>query len=170
MIPSVFRASQGASHIWHVLGTVLLVGAVFSLAWALSAAGMLDLAATGVAYFVVTLARQMGVGLTTAAPREFAGSAQLISQLQTDFARWLSTRSMIAHALIAMGYTIAFLLARAALSAILTVIASPWVALAAGLALAAAVASPSLIRSLFDAVGKRSQRAEELEEEGVHGR
>src|SRR5690625_7716646 len=82
--------------------------------------------------------RQLGVGLTTVAPREFDGSANLIRQLQADFARWIATRSVVAHALIAMAYTAAFLLSRAALSAILTVIASPWVALAVGLALAAA--------------------------------
>lgn len=166
MIPAVFNRSAGASHAWHVGATCLLVGAIFSLAWALSQAGMLDLAATGVAFFVTTFARQMGIGLTTAAPREFEGSANLLRQLQADFSRWLSTRSLIAHALIALGYTVAFLLARAALSGILTVIASPWVALAAGLALAAAVASPSLIRSVIEAVGTRSQRGETVAEGG----
>lgn len=166
MIPSIFNRSAGASHVWHVGATCLLVGAVFSLAWALSRAGMLDLAATGVAFFVTAFARQMGIGLSTAAPREFERSTNLLRQLQADFARWLSTRSVIAHALIALGYTIAFLLARAALSGMLTVIASPWVALAAGLALAAAVASPSLIRSLAEAVGARRQADDSADERG----
>ncbi|SMX86169.1 hypothetical protein [Brevibacterium aurantiacum] len=170
MIPPVFNRSAGASHAWHVGATCLLVGAIFSLAWALSRAGMLDLAATGLAFFVTALARQMGIGLSTAAPREFEGSANLLRQLQADFARWLSTRSVIAHALIALGYTIAFLLARAALSGIMTVIASPWVALAAGLALAAAVASPSLVRSLAEAAGGRSQREESVGERGSDDR
>lgn len=170
IIPAVINRSAGSAHVWHVAGTVLLVGAIFSLAWALSQAGMLDLAATGVAYFAVTFMRQLGVGLATAAPREFEGSANLIRQLQTDFARWLAARSVVAHALIAVAYTVAFLLSRAALSAILTVIASPWVALAVGLALAAAVASPSLISSLFDVVGRRAGRGggEEGEDRHAH--
>ena len=166
LLPAVINRSAGASHIWHVAGTVLLVGAIVSLAWALSQAGMLDLAATGLSFFLVTLMRQLGVGLTTVAPREFDGSANLIRQLQADFARWIATRSVVAHALIAMAYTAAFLLSRAALSAILTVIASPWVALAVGLALAAAVASPSLISSLIDAVGRRAESEQEGDVEG----
>lgn len=167
MIPTVFSRSAGASHIWHVLGTILLVGAVFSLAWALSAAGLLDIAATGLAFFTVTFMRQMGVGLSTHAPREFEGSANLLRQVQADFQRWLASRSVISHALLAVAYTVVFLLCRAALTAILTVIASPWVALAAGLALAAAVASPSLIRSLTEAVGTRSRRSETTSEPEV---
>ena len=167
ILPAVINRSAGASHIWHVAGTILLVGALFSLAWALSRAGMLDLAATGSAFFIVTLMRQLGVGLATVAPREFEGSANLVRQLQSDFARWIATRSVVAHALIAMAYTAAFLLSRAALSAILTVIASPWVALAVGLALAAAVASPSLISSLIDVAGRRAESEEDVEGKDV---
>lgn len=165
-LPTIINRSAGASHIWHVAGTVLLVGAIVSAAWALSQAGMLDLAATGLSFFLVTLMRQLGVGLATVAPREFDGSANLIRQLRADFARWIATRSVVAHALIAMAYTAAFLLSRAALSAILTVIASPWVALAVGLALAAAVASPSLISSLIDVVGRRAESDPEGDVEG----
>lgn len=151
-------------HGWQVISVLLLVGALFSLGWALSQAGLLDLAATGIAFFTTTLVRQMGVSITSRAPKEFEGSARLIDQVRSDFALWLAHRTLLSHALLAVGYTILFLLLRAATSAILTVIASPWIALAAGLALAAAVASPLLIRSLGETLAGRSGRAETAEE------
>lgn len=155
-------------HGWQVGATMLLVGALFSLAWALSQAGLLDLAATGTAFFAVTLARQMGLGLTGRVPREFQGTARMIDQARSDFAAWIAARTLLSHALIAVAYTVAFLLLRAAMTATLTVIASPWLALAVGLALAAAVASPLLIRSLIETVsgsaGRRTEAAPETTE------
>lgn len=147
-------------HGWQVLATMLLAGSLFALGWALSQAGLLDVASTGLAFFTVTLARQMGVSLSSRAPREFAGTARIIDQARTDFQNWVAGRTLLSRALIAAVLTIGFLLLRAAISGILTVIASPWVALAVGLAAAAAVASPFLVRALMETVSGGSGRVE----------
>ncbi|WP_209372088.1 hypothetical protein [Brevibacterium renqingii] len=159
IIPAVFNRSAGATHVAHVVGTCFLVGGLFIFAWYLSSSGMLEVAATGLAYFAVTFARQMGVGLSSVAPIEFEGSVNAIRQIQADFTRWLANRSAVAHALVAVAYTAAFLLARMVLSNFLTAVANPLLAGAVGLVAAAAVASPSLIHSLIDAVNTRNRRA-----------
>lgn len=151
-------------HGFQVLATVLLTGALFAIGWALSEAGLLDLAATGLAFFVVTFARQMGVGLSSRAPKEFAGSAKIIDQIRADWTAWIAHRTVLSRALIATVMTVGFLLLRAAITGLLTVIASPWVALAAGLAISAAVASPVLMRALIETIGGGSGRAETVEE------
>lgn len=151
-------------HGWQVAATLLLTGALFALGWALSQAGLLDIAATGLAFFGVALARQMRVGFTTRAPREFSGSARMLDQIRSDFQTWLSGRTLLSHALIAAAHTTAFLLLRSAISAVLSVIASPWVALAVGLAAAAAVASPFLVSAVIDTLAGRSGLTETGEE------
>ena len=147
-------------HGWQVLATMLLAGSLFALGWALNQAGLLDVASTGLAFWAVTFARQMGVSLSRRAPKEFAGTARIIDQLRADFTAWIAGRTILSRALIAAVLTVAFLLLRAAISGILTVIASPWVALAVGLAAAAAVASPFLVRALMETIGGSSGRVE----------
>lgn len=147
-------------HGWQVAASVLLVGALFSLAWALSEAGLLDLAATGLAFWALAFARQMGLDLSRRAPKEFSGTAQIISQMRADWTAFLRHRTILSRAVIATAMTVGFLMLRAAITGLLTVIASPWIALAAGLALAAAVASPFLVRALMETIGGSSGRVE----------
>lgn len=145
-------------HGFQVLATMLLTGSLFAIGWALSEAGLLDLASTGLAFFVVTFARQMG--LSSRAPREFAGTAQIVTQMRSDWTGWVEGRTVLSRALLAATMTVGFLLLRAAITGLLTVIASPWVALAAGLAISAAVASPVLLRALLETVAGDSGNAE----------
>ena len=152
-------------HGWQVLATVLLTGALFALGWALSEAGLLDLAATGLAFWALAFARQMGLDLGRRAPKEFSGTAQIITQMRADWTAFLRHRTILSRALIATAMTIGFLMLRAAITGLLTVIASPWIALAVGLAAAAAVASPFLVRALMETIAGGSGRAD-VETEG----
>lgn len=148
-------------HVWQVLATLFAVASTFVLCWYLSQKGLLDLAATGVSFYAVTFLRQLGPSLTRKAPREFKRTAGLIDTLREDFTEWMSNRKLLSLALIALVATIAFLTFRYIASVIMVAIASPWLALAVGLALAAAVASPVLVKGLVGSMTQGSGRADD---------
>lgn len=135
-------------HVWQVLATLLGVAAVFVLCWYLSQKGLLDLAATAISFYAVTLIRQIGASLTRRVPKEFKATAGLIDQARADFTDWMRNRKLASHMIIAFVVTVAFLLGRFLASTVMTAIASPWLALAVGLAVAAMVASPVLVRDI----------------------
>ena len=142
-------------HGWQVLATLLAGGAVFTLCWYLSQKGLLDIAATGLSFFIFTLIRQLGTSLTSRAPSEFAKSASMIDAFRADLAAWSANRKMLTHVLIAFGATLLFLAGRAIASTVMVLIASPWLALALGLMVAAAVASPVLVKGIADSIKTR---------------
>lgn len=137
-------------HVWQVIATLLAVASVFTFAWFISQSGWQELAATGVAFFAVTFLRQLGPSLAKRAPREFRRTAGLLDTARSDFADWMANRKLLSLAIIAFLSTVAFLIGRFLASTVMTAIASPWLALAAGLALAAAVASPVLVKSIAE--------------------
>lgn len=135
-------------HGWQVLATLFAVASVFTLCWWLSQKGLLDLASTGVSFYAMTLARNLAPNVSDRAPKEFAGTAQLIDQARTDFQTWVNNRKVLSIAIISFVFTVVFLIIRYTTSLIMGFIASPWLALAVGLALAACVASPVLVREI----------------------
>lgn len=140
------------SHGWQVLATLLAGASFFVLCWYLSKQGLLDLAATGLAFFVVSLVRQLGSVVTSRVPKEFVKSASMVAQLRADLSEWMANRKLLSHVLIALVATLVFLLIRSVAATLMGWIASPWLALAIGLAIAAAVASPVLVKSLGDSL------------------
>src|SRR5699024_44870 len=111
------------------------------------------LAATGFSFFIVTVTRQIAPSLSSRADKtDFANSAQIIDALRNDFSAWMSHRRILGHVLIAIAATLLFLVCRFVASTVLTMIASPLLALALGLAVTAAIASPVLIKALIDTV------------------
>lgn len=147
-------------HIWQVLATLLVVASAFTMCWYLSQKGLLDLAATGVAFYTVTLMRALGPSLSRRAPTELKRTAGLIDVAREDFAAWMANRKLLSLALIAAVTTVAFLVFRYIASAVMTMIASPWLALAVGLAVAAAVASPVLVKGVWASITARDPAAE----------
>lgn len=139
----LFHEESGA-HKWQVAAVILMSGALFALGWALSRSGMLEIAATGLSFFATMFARSMWSSMSWT-PREFMKSAGMIAQLRSDWNEWISTRGTLAKALMALAITLLFMSIRACVSVALQAIASPWIALAIGLAGAAVIASPSLI-------------------------
>ena len=141
------------SHGWNVLGTLLLGGALFAAAWGLSQAGQLDMAATGLSFFVMTMLRFTGPSLMKRAP-EFAGTSALVNQARADLSSWLESRRLLSLCLISLALTLGFLVVRAAAAWALGIIASPWLALALGLGVAAIVAAPTIIKVISNNLGK----------------
>lgn len=141
-------------HVWQVLATLLAVAATFVLCWYLSQKGLLDLAATGVSFYIVTFLRQLAPSLARKAPKELKRTAGLIDTAREDFAMWMANRKLLSLALIALAVTVMFLVFRYIASVVMVAIASPWLALAVGLALAAAVASPVMVKGIVHAVTK----------------
>lgn len=137
-------------HGWQVAATLLGVASIFTLCWYLSEKGLLDLAATGLTFFVMTVVRLIGPSLQKRAPAEFKGSAALLDQLRLDYSTWVQSRKLASQVVIAFVVTVAYLVGRYLASLLLQAIASPWLALALGLMLAAAVASPVLVKGLMD--------------------
>lgn len=136
-------------HGWQVLATLFAVASVFTLCWWLSQKGLLDLAATGVSYFAMTLGRQLAPSLSQRAPADFKKTAGLIDQARADFQDWIAHRRLLSLVILCFGYTVIFLIVRYTASLIMGFIASPWLALAVGLGLASFVASPVLIREVL---------------------
>lgn len=143
-------------HIWQVLATVLVGASVFVLCWYLSQKGLLDLAATALSFYAVTFLRQLGPSLTKKAPQEFRRTVGLIDTVREDLGAWMANRKVLSLALIALVATIVFLVFRYIASVVMVAIASPWLALAAGLAVAAAVASPVMVKGIFSTLSGRS--------------
>ncbi|NJE65498.1 hypothetical protein EZE58_01090 [Brevibacterium sp. LS14] len=160
---------ESGGHKWQVAAVILLGGALFALGWALSQSGLLEIAATGLAFFATSFARSMWA-TSSWAPKEFAKSAGLISQLRADWNEWISTRGTLAKALMALAMTVVFMVIRAVVSGALQVIASPWIALAIGLAGAAVIASPSLIRGAITAFRERREGDQVSDEVVDHDR
>lgn len=150
-------------HVWQVLATLLMVASVFTLCWYLTQKGLLDLAATGVSFYAVTFLRQLGPSLTKKAPDEFKRSAGMIDAFREDLGVWMGNRKLLSLALIAAVATLAFLILRYIASVLMVMIASPWLALAVGLALAAGVASPVLVKGIVSSMTSASGHASEDE-------
>lgn len=141
-------------HGWQVLATLFAVASVFTMCWWLSQKGLLDLAATGISFYVMTLMRQLAPNFTERAPKEFSATATLIDQASADFQVWMSSRKTLSLAVISFVFTVIFLIVRYIASLLMGFIASPWLALAVGLAVSAAVASPVLVRELLKSFKK----------------
>lgn len=151
-------------HVWQVIATLLAVASLWTLCWWLSEQGMLDLAATGLAFYVVTLTKQIGGSLSSRAPKEFKATAGLVDTARADFAAWMANRKLLSHVLIALAVTILFLVGRFVASTVMAMIASPWLALAVGLAVAAAVASPVLVRGVIASMKSGTETKEPAHE------
>lgn len=142
-------------HGWQVLATLLAVASAFTLCWWLTKLGLIDLAATAASFYALTLVRQIAPSLAARAPVELKATATLIDTARADLAAWMASRRLLSHAIIAAVVTVSYLALRAIASTTLHLIASPWLALAVGLAVAAAITSPVLVKNFADALTAR---------------
>lgn len=140
------RMADRLPHAWQVLATLLAVGALFSLGWSLSQSGALDLVATALSFFLLRLLGQLGWRPRTGG--HFKGTSALVEQARRDYEAWSQSHGVLAQAVLALGWTVLFLVLRLLLAWLLGVVTTFWTALAAGLAVAAFVASPVLAQSV----------------------
>lgn len=143
-----FAPINALPHIYQIVGVFVAGASVFLACYGLSAKGLLDIAATALAYFIVQLLALMGPSFVRRAPKEFAQSASMIDTFLIEFTEWRTNQKLLAKGLLALGATIIFLTFRFVAATVLPLIASPWFAGAIGLAVTACVISPVLVRGL----------------------
>lgn len=157
------------AHGWSVAAAILAGGAIFVFAWYLSQNGLLDIMATFLSMFIVSLIRQLSPGLVATAPAEWKRTAGLIATMRADWLLWLERRRLLSHVLLAAGYGVLFVCGRGIMIVLLNFVASPLIAIAIGLASSAMLASPILFKALFDTVagrlGRRSHRTDAEEDD-----
>lgn len=164
---------RDGSHGWKVLATLLACGAVGMTAWAISNAGALDLAATGLTMFLAQLiSMMMKVGLIVLPEKKTGNFTETSGFLKTamhEFQVWQANSPIWRLAAMAMGYTVVFMIARWGLSIVLSVFSNVWIAGAASALVAALIVAPNLFSSMFKSMSKsgvqlRTQVAEEADQ------
>ncbi|MFE5777544.1 hypothetical protein [Brachybacterium sp. NPDC056505] len=148
---------SGSNRIFTILGTLLACGAVGMLAWAISAAGALDLAATGLSFFFMQLLSMMfKAGLIVipekgpGAEQSFKESRGILKTLWREFQEFQGRSPIWRMALLALVFTIGYLLFRWAMSAALGIFNNIWIAGAGAALVAALIISPQLFSGLFN--------------------
>lgn len=149
------------NHAWTVLGTLLACGAVGMLAWAISNAGMLDLAATGLTVFFFQLVQMMfKVGLLVLpekkANSDFRETSGLLKTAWREFQQFQARSPIWRLALMALAYTIVFMIVRFCLSIALGVFSNIWVAGAASALVASLIVAPGLFGGFFSKMKSKS--------------
>ncbi|MHC6176183.1 hypothetical protein [Glutamicibacter endophyticus] len=140
------------NHAWTVLGTLLACGAVGMAAWAISNAGMLDLAATGLTVFFFQMVQLMAkVGLIVLPEKkggDFAATSGNIKTFLREFQEFQAKSPIWRLAAMALAYTVAFMVARWGLSVVLGVFDNVWIAGAAAALVASLIVAPNLFGGL----------------------
>lgn len=156
----IHNSMDANAHIFTVIGTVLAIGGVGMLAWALSNAGMLDLAATGLTMFGFQLvSMMMKVGLIVLPEKSDGSFAETSGNLKTflrEFHEWQARSPIWRLAALALAYTIGFLVVRWGLSVVLGVFSNIWVAGAAAAIVASIIVAPRLFSNVFRAMKTKS--------------
>ncbi|MFT4086199.1 MAG: hypothetical protein QM658_03440 [Gordonia sp. (in: high G+C Gram-positive bacteria)] len=154
MTAPVINIQTGAGEIVRIVATLLLCGAVGMVGWALAEAGWLEVASTAVTMFAMQLmllsARAGIIALPAKSGEEsFAETKGIVRKVAAEYTAWLGRSNMLRLALIALAYTVGFLLVRQGVSAALTVFSNMWIAGAASAALASIIIAPKLVPGIF---------------------
>ncbi|OYO14040.1 hypothetical protein [Enemella evansiae] len=147
------------NHAWTVLGTLLACGAAGMVAWVVSAAGMLDLAATGLTFFTQLLSMMFKVGLLVLPEKkssDFSETSGLLKTAWREFQEFQAKSPIWRLAVLALGFTIVFMIARLGLSFALGVFGNIWIAGAAAALLASLIVAPNLFSGFFSRLKSKS--------------
>ena len=142
---------QQHSRMYQIVATLLMCGAVGMLSFALAQNGWLELAATGLTMFMVQLGRLMLANGLLAIPKgaakssDFEGTKGFLQTAAAEFREWQARSPMWRLTALAVAYTLAFMVARWAMTHALTVFTNIWVAGALAAALASVIIFPSLV-------------------------
>lgn len=151
------------THGWKVLGTLLVVGGVSSLSWALAKSGLLELASTMLTMMLVQLVRLLFTAGMISLPErkdsgDFVETRGVLKKAWSEFQIWQARSSVLRLALLAASYTGAFMLLKLLLQMALRVFTNIWVALAFGAIAAAVIVSPGLFKSAIGGLKSRVKR------------
>lgn len=149
-VVNVFRSVNNLPHTFQIAATVAVGGSLFFVSWWLSKQGWLEMGATAMTFFVLQVIRMSGMSVAKKAPREFRQTASTIDTARQEFADWIANNKVLANCILAVIFTGLFLAGRVAASGVMTLIASPLLAIALGLAVTAVVISPVLVRAMLE--------------------
>ena len=140
------------NNVYTIIGTLLACGAVGMAAWAISNAGMLDLAATGLTVFFFQLVQMMmKVGLITLPEWKSTDFQQTFGLLKTawrEFQEFQGRSPIWRMALLALGFTVGYMIFRWGLSVALGIFSNVWIAGAASALIASFIVAPQLFTNL----------------------
>lgn len=154
------NVQTGTGEILRIVATVLLFGGAGAVAWSVAQGQHAEISATGMTLMIVMMAKLMyRRGLvrlpSTSGGEDFAATRGMIAQVSGEYQRWLAGTSMPALTLIAIGYALAFLLLRAAVSAAFSVFQNLWVAGGCAAIVGAIVVFPSLLPSILTSLKRK---------------
>lgn len=140
-------------HHWQVLAAVLLSGGLTALAYGLTQAGLAELAASCLSFYGFFVGTRLLAKIAASREaRHFRETREFIGTAYGELQAWLADRKLLAIAIIGVPVTVAFVTLKSAIALALGAFSNVWFAVAAGLIVAAFVASPLLFRQIRLAV------------------
>lgn len=157
---SVAQAHGALNHGWTVLGTLFIFFGLGMGAWAIASFGLLELAATGMSFFFVQLISMMfKAGLIVLPEKnssEFSQTSGFVKTAWREFQEFQGRSPIWRMALLAIGFTLAYLIFRWGLSVAFGIFANPWLAGSAVAILASLVVAPNLFASFAGKLKSKS--------------
>lgn len=152
---------RGANaHGWQVAGTIIGIGGVGMLAWALSNAGMLDLAATGLTVFGFQFVGLMlKAGLLVLPEDDGPDFRETKGALRTawrEFQAFQARSPIWRLAAMAVIYTIGFMIVRLLLTYAMGIFSNVWIAGGISALVASVIIAPTLISNLVKGIGSKT--------------
>lgn len=145
------------NHAWTVLGTLLACGAVGMAAWAISNAGALDLAVTGMSFFFMQLISMMfKAGLIVVPEKNSKDFGETRGLLKTAWREFQGRSPIWRMALLALGFTVGYMIFRWGLSVALGIFSNIWIAGAASALIASFIVAPQLFTNLVSKMKTKS--------------
>ncbi|PRI10512.1 hypothetical protein [Leucobacter massiliensis] len=160
------------SRAYDIVGTLLGMGSLAALAWAISTQGWVELASTGATMILFRLVSTMVTAGLIVLPEkdrkgDFEATSGLLRTAWADYQRFQANSPVWRLVLLAVGYTAVFLIVRWLIGLALLIFTNIWVAVAAGLALGMFIIAPKLIgdglRNLKSKTGVRVNTKAALE-------
>ncbi|PCC26643.1 hypothetical protein CIK75_02155 [Glutamicibacter sp. BW78] len=157
--PNVAVHIHSGERPYQIIATLLACGAIGMVAYALAKNGWLEFAATMLTMFLVQLGRLLMLNGLLRLPKrktsEFEGTKGLLRTMAAEFEQWQARSPIWRLALLAMGYTVGFMIARWGISFGLTIFSNVWIAGAGAALLASLIIFPSLIATALGFMVKR---------------
>lgn len=154
---TIFNRMDNLAHGWQVLSSLLIAASVTAIAYALSSAGLAEIAGTALSFYCVFIFTKLFSKMAGKKKEgHFKGSTAIVKQFKDDLDVWMQDRSVLALFVVAVPITIAYIAFRSACIAVLGVFGNIWFAVAAGLLLGAVVASPILFRDIGRLIARDS--------------
>ena len=140
---------EHSTPLWRLVGVIAAFGALGAIGYYPNIVGRIDDAATILvitAVYTVTFWARRQPAKLEARLGPFGRIGRAITESQADITRWVNERTLLAGVLLAVIYGVLVVIGKHIIAAVLSTLYSPWLAVALGLAVGAAVVAPELWR------------------------